>query len=227
MKLILSTDALPEQPVERILYACRRRGIEGLEVVVGEGQAHGLDAARNVRTFQDELRCPEISVEWLYARGEGENAGDWTGRAGDLGAGLVVSRDWTPSGEISAARVHTSEPESVAGVVAWADDHDGRTAWEVDVHRVSPETIARVLERSGRRLRHIRLIGGGPEVDASDGEGTGELFRRLALSGYQGTVALVPSSVDRRDNWREWLLERRDWGCNTAAEKKRRAQAGG
>jgi hypothetical protein len=53
---------------------------------------------------------------------------------------------------------------------------------------------ARLLDRLGERLRHVRILGGGPEAALHEGQGVGELMGRLALAGYTGTVILSPGS---------------------------------
>jgi LPS sulfotransferase NodH len=67
---------------------------------------------------------------------------------------------------------------------------------------------------------HVRMKGAGPEATGSEATGSNVLFRHLALTGYQGSISLVPSGRERLEEWEDWLLNRRDWGCNTAADKR-------
>ncbi len=86
-----------------------------------------------------------------------------------------------------------------------------------------------MLDATGPRLAHVRLLGAGPEAEAGGAEagadGTGWLFGQLALRGYSGTVTLAPSSPDVLRQWEPWLQRGRGWGCGTAAEKQAAARA--
>jgi hypothetical protein len=77
------------------------------------------------------------------------------------------------------------------------------------------DRVARLLDLFGRRLSHIRLLGGGPEAALHEGGGIGEVMGRLALSGYAGTMVLAPSSDRYRVAWQTWLGRRGGWGCGS------------
>jgi hypothetical protein len=92
-------------------------------------------------------------------------------------------------------------------------------AWDADVTAGGVGTAAaRLLARLGGRLRHIRLLGGGPEAAAQEGKGVGELMGRLAIAGYSGSVILSPSSTRYRLAWQNWLGRRGGWGCGSRQE---------
>ncbi len=223
MKVILSTDALPDQSIEELIHACQRRALEGLEVVLDSDQAHGLHEPKLSQASCAALRRvrrEDISVEWFHGGRLGRGTSDWGRQAQRLGAGLVVADTGeNPSGG-RIAQLHESGDADVRRAVDWAEHHDRSTAWQVAIREVDAGVIDRVLGRTGERLAHIRLLGGGPEADELEGGATSHLFGSLAITGYQGTIAIAPSAPDRLDEWRDWLLDQRGWGCNTAAEKR-------
>lgn len=94
-------------------------------------------------------------------------------------------------------------------------------AWDADPTVTELSAPARtVLEGAGARLVHIRLMGGGPEATEQEGRGVGALMAHLALAGYDGTVALAPSSPRYRVIWDAWLGRRGGWGCGSHAEDR-------
>ncbi|MGH7507233.1 MAG: hypothetical protein ACRELX_16375, partial [Longimicrobiales bacterium] len=89
-------------------------------------------------------------------------------------------------------------------------------AWDADPAGAPMSAKVRMILREfGPRLRHIRLIGGGPEAAIQEGQGVGELMASLALEGFDGAVVLAPSSDNYRVAWRTWLGHGRGWGCGS------------
>ena len=223
MKLILSTDALPDQSIDELVRACRRRALDGLEVVLESDQAHGLHEPTLSQGSCASLRRARragIAVEWFHAGRRQQGFAGWGRPAQRLGAGLLLAEtSEQPSGG-RVAQLHGSDDSVVRTAVNWAEHHDLRTAWQVEIREVDAGVIDRVLDRTAERLAHIRLLGGGPEAEELEGGAMGYLFRSLAMGGYQGTIAIAPSGRDRLDEWKKWLLDQRGWGCNTAAEKR-------
>ena len=72
-----------------------------------------------------------------------------------------------------------------------------------------------LLSAHSDRLRHITLLGGGPEAVTQEGRGVGELMGWLALSGFTGTVALAPGNPRYHVAWQAWLGRRGGWGCGS------------
>lgn len=231
MRLLLSSDTLPGAPLDELIQACRRRALGGLELSVGIGQGHGLDERVCPLHQQDGGRCvPETvtSVAWLRL----PRATSlimlmvWSGAAHQMKAGLLLQEPvLDPPVATPLALVHGAEPADVQAAATWARRHGARTCWDVAPGTWDAETVDRVLDVTLPTLAHIRLPGSGPEADDARSEGVGGLLTRLALRGYAGTIALVPSAWADHALWQRWLLERRGWGCGTAAAKQARRAA--
>lgn len=228
MKLVLSSAALPEGTLADLARGARRRSLEGLEVVVAEGHAHGIDVSCEVACRGDAEEPPgptDVPVQWLLLEGEVSSAEAlyWGRRAHLLRSGLILSTavSESPVGVPTALR-HSTDPAVAQRARAWAQLHDAQTCWEVDVGKVAAEAIDEVLAITASHLAHVRLCGAGPEsrTETSGTVRTGDVLKALALQGYDGTVALAPSVAGRLAAWRSWLFEERGWGCNTAAKKK-------
>lgn len=96
-----------------------------------------------------------------------------------------------------------------------------RLAWDADPAAGELDSVGHaLLERAGARLSHVRLYGGGPEATEQEGRGVGSFMARLAISGYGGTLALVPSSARYRVIWDAWLGRRGGWGCGSASQDR-------
>lgn len=233
MKLLLSTEALPDSDFPTLEHACRRRALAGLELMLGEGR-HGIDASLCPIRQQEGEECvpdmPDAPIVWL---GLPEQVSlsmlmIWAAEAHILRAGLLIRRQVAEVPlSTRIALLHGTDVEEAREAVEWAMQNDAYTAWDVDPHRRDREVWDAVLAITGPRLAHVRLRGAGPEAEAGlpESEGTGTLLARLALNGYDGTVSLAPSNQARLEMWEDWLLSRRGWGCGTAAEKKARAMA--
>lgn len=78
----------------------------------------------------------------------------------------------------------------------------------------------------GYNPRHITLRGGGPEAVYHEGRGIGALMARLALSGYNGVLALAPSSDAAVPVWRAWLNKGKNWGCGSKQQDAALVQLG-
>src|SRR5690606_1187708 len=116
---------------------------------------------------------------------------------------------------------HGSEPDDVGRlrrVIEHAPAGALGLAWEVDPAADSRTArIAAVLRAAGPHLRHIRLLGGGPESAQHEGRGIGPLMARLALAGYDGPLALAPSTPRYHTAWSLWLGRGGGWGCGSKA----------
>lgn len=228
MQLILSSDALPKGKDTALFRAVRRRDLEGIELVLGAGSDSDLGPTFGGSTEEKALssrKSDDPPIHWLLLE-DAPSARDvlyWSRRAHLHEAGLLL-RDSVPESPlgIPVALLHSSDPETVRRATVWAELHDAHTAWEVDLARCDPDRVADVLKLTAAHLAHVRLLGAGPESQASapGSTGTGTVFKELALRGFDGTVSLVPSARGSPEVWRRWLFDERGWGCNTAAEKK-------
>ncbi len=220
MKLLLSSDALPAASLDELGQACRHRALDGLELVLGRSQGHRYEALRCPIEAGDEAVVPPVPIYWLALPGRSRLSElmTWAGEAHRLGAGLLL---WEPVEElprpVRVALVHGSDPTELAVAVRWAERQGMHTCYQPE-----PEVLRRcgwkeALQQTFPTLVHVRLPGSGPEGQAAEAPtGVGALLAQLALAGYSGTVALVPSNAERLPEWETWLRRRRGWGCGTA-----------
>ncbi|HEX7052005.1 MAG TPA: hypothetical protein VF188_17485 [Longimicrobiales bacterium] len=236
MRLVLSSAAAADFTLDELLAAARRRGFAGLELVAGHAHGAGLDpdtsdleairvraaagaapvvAFRAARAeafhpaaarLSSVLRAPVIAhlEDGDIAEDALESAAAAYARAGGT---LLVAHGSDPGEVWRLRRRIECAPAGVLGL-----------AWEVDPG--SEDVAARapaVLEAAGAHLRHIRLLGGGPEAVRHEGRGIGPLMARLALAGYSGTLALAPSTPRYRVAWSTWLGRGGGWGCGSKA----------
>ncbi|MEX0891749.1 MAG: hypothetical protein WEB88_06215 [Gemmatimonadota bacterium] len=225
MRLGLSSAAAPDAGLDELLAICARRGLAALDLCVGdahgvEGPMYGLSGA----AAAERARGAGVLVSAFRSGGEGQ----------DLRAAPVAAAAGAPvlvgGGPSMAARVRRAHAVAARGAgaavvldgeVSTADlevalTADLELAWDVDVPGGSVGGAAeRIMRIAGGRLRHIRILGGGPEASMQEGQGVGELMSRLALAGYDGTVILAPSSSRYRVAWQHWLGRRGGWGCGS------------
>lgn len=214
MKLLLSSETIPDASLEELHQACRRRALVGLEVQADQFFARiPVDAELEPCAGIAWLRLPDT-----LAAGELVH---WAGIAAKGGLGLLLSEavEELPAG-VPVALIHRTDEASARDAVAWAKRHGAGTCWEV-----TPGDREAVFEETNATLVHVRLPGSGPETNEPGSAGTGALIARLAMSGYSGTVSLIPSAGVDPALWRRWLLDQRGWGCGTAAEKAARRSA--
>jgi hypothetical protein len=234
MQLSLSSAAAPDASFAELLEVCARRGLAGVELETGH--AHGVDATRGWAERATEARTAaaeagvRIAGLRLSSADLDADPGDLAGLALCLGAPLLIPAaavELAPRG-ITTGLVRVtlrSGPEAIDALARL--DHGvrpaARLALALDVDpAVGDGAIAAVdlIERVGGRLRHIRLSGSGPESVMHDGRGVGPLLARLALSGFDGTLALAPSSSRYSVIWSAWLGRRGGWGCGSKTAER-------
>jgi hypothetical protein len=234
MRLGLSSAAAPDATLDELLGACGRLGLSALELTAGH--AHGLDpgdpsahSAALAGDARDRAAAAGVAVAaFRFDDPERDGLADF---ALALNAPILVPLGAAP---VFAARM----PAGVEVVAILPGDRDPLAsldsldagssdapllplAWDADPGSGFVTTAAAaLLDRAGQRLRHIRLLGGGPEAVAQEGRGVGALMARVALSGFTGTVALAPSSDRYRVAWAAWLGRRAGWGCGSKAEDR-------
>lgn len=231
MRLLLSSDALPDAELDELLQARTHRALAGLELSVGRGHAHGLDERVCPIHQQNGTPCvPDdvTDVAWLRLP-EATSLVMlmiWSGAAHQMGAGLLLPAPvLDPPVAARLALCHGTAPAEARAAAAWARARGAGTCWEVTPGRLDPALIGQVLDETMPTLAHVRLPGSGPEADAPGSAGTGTLLAQLSLRGFAGTVSLVPSPGADLGRWRRWLLAKRGWGCGTAAQKQARRAA--
>lgn len=223
MKLLLSSDALPAAPLNVLREAVARRALAGLELTVGRNQGHHLDNA--VCPLHDGEQPPLADategVVWFNAVHvtSASALAAWGPAAHSVGAGIVFSAKVSEiPAATHAALAHGSDLQHVNEVVARAADLGAGTCWAVHPDKIDGSSVGAILDATFPTLKHVRLAGSGPEGE--DGhEVVGDVLAGLALRGYAGTIALIPTNDDQLARWERWLLVTRGWGCGTAAAK--------
>jgi hypothetical protein len=228
MRLGLSSAAAPEASLDELLVACRRRGLGALELREEDG--HGVSGAPGGiggAEAQSRARAAGVEITGFRSRTGGEDLALARVAAGAGAPILVAGSCCLPSrAERGAGLVSVGAEIAVTVHGDAAEEELERAlacecplAWDVEVAGGNVgATAARLLSRLGDRLRHVRIIGGGPEAAMQEGKGVGELMGRLALSGYNGSVILAPSSSRFRVAWQAWMGRRGGWGCGSKEE---------
>lgn len=228
MRLGLSSAAAPEASLDELFAACRRRGLVALELREEDG--HGVSGAPDGiggAEAQRRARAAGMEITGFRSRTGGEDLALARVAAGADAPVLVAGNCRLPSRAERGAGLASVGAEIAVTVQGDVPDEELERAlacecplaWDVDVAGGNVgATAARLLSRVGDRLRHVRIIGGGPEAAMQEGKGVGELMGRLALAGYDGSVILAPSSSRFRVVWQHWLGRRGGWGCGSKEE---------
>jgi hypothetical protein len=236
MRLALSSAAAPDATLDELLTACTRRGISALEPETGHG--HGLDpsswTARGVASVRARAEAAGVQITAVrLAPGTVVGRNELSAFSRAIGAPVLVPVPILlemagAGGDGSLVAVLPSGAGALAAL-ADLDRMDGSgdaagepaLAWDLDpaVGDVSAGA-GEVFARAAGRLRHVQLLGGGPEAAAHDGKGVGSVMARLTLAGFTGTVALAPSSPRFRVVWNHWLGRRGGWGCGSKQADK-------
>lgn len=234
MRLTLSTAAAQDLTIPELLEACRLRGLAGLELVAGH--AHGIGPGTDLREIAEaRAAAAEAGVVIAAYRAASRNQAMGEGAARlsvALSAPVVVPASEVMDDDAIAtaatlyARVggvllleHPSDAESAAALRRLAERVGGNAlglAWEADPADPRFAADAKdVLQGAGPFLRHVRLLGGGPEAAGQEGQGIGAMMARLTLAGFRGSLAIAPSTDRYRMAWSAWLGRRGGWGCGS------------
>lgn len=225
MRLALCSSAAPDATLSGLFEACARRGLAALEL--REGDAHGLNPeCEEIVDFLTSGSARTGGVPIVGYRTSQPGHDLWLGRlsrALDVpilldGPTSIRSRLDRAAGisEVAGRVVIVLRGDDFLSDAELAVSEGVDLAWDADPAQGNlGDRVARLLDRFDRRLRYIRLLGGGPEATLHEGEGIGEVMGRLALSGYAGTVALAPTSDRYRVAWQTWLGRRGGWGCGS------------
>lgn len=230
MPLAVTSLVAPELTLEALEAACRGRGLDGAEVVLG--------TAADVTALVSRVRAANARVVAIrIERPDAAHAGAVADASARLGAPVSIPRHACPEDKLTAlanvfahagARLLIGQRTDLAEMVALADAIDGsahRTslgiAWEL---RPSTERLSEagaVIVAAGERLGLVRLHGGGPEQRAQDGRGLGPLLVDLALSRFAGPIVLCPSEPAQLPRWRTWLASQASAGCGHGKDLRR------
>lgn len=224
MRLALCSSAAPDASLAGLVQACGRRGLDALELREGDGHGINPDDEPITGSVGGSHAADGVAIVGYRSLVPGHDL--WLARLSDaLDAPILLDG---PSG-LHARVVRARQIADLAGRVSIVVAGEGYleagaraagagfdVAWDVDpVLGDAGERAARLLDRLGDRLRHVRLLGGGPETAAQEGRGIGEAMARLALDGYTGTLSIAPSSSRYRLAWSAWLGRRGGWGCGS------------
>ena len=228
MRLGLSSAAAPDASLDELLEICVRRGLSALELREGDGHGvtgdpYGIGGAE----AQERARASDVEITGLRSTIAGDDLG-LARVAAAAGAPVLVAGGCCVSSRTDRAVGLSSVGAGIAVTIQGDPAPDDmelagscgcQVAWDVDVASGDVGAAAeRILTTLGSRLRHVRILGGGPEVTMHEGRGVGELMGRLALAGYTGSVILAPSSARYRVAWQNWLGRRGGWGCGSKEE---------
>lgn len=225
MKLSLSTAAAPGGELDTFDEACRARGLDGIELVIGPSDdVHTLAA----RIGAARVRVVSLRAETL----EGLALVDLARLSGELSVPLSI-----PLGAVAGTSLSDlARPFSEAGgtlLLGFGTDLDQvltvdaalraagtpaslGLAWELQPSSEDLGASGAVLLAARERLGLVRLYGGGPEQRDQDGRGVGPLLVDLALTGYSRPIVLTPSSPEELPRWHQWLTSRKIAGCGSA-----------
>lgn len=217
MVLGLSSAAAPDAALGELLEAAARRGLGAVEL--REGDAHGVtpdDDGPGITAALAEAAVAGIRISGYRIGRTGHDLA-MARLSHTLGVPIVLDGPDVAVRMDRAVRLRRAGAD-VAVVVRGASAPEDAVilaasglalAWDADPRAGSLDLMLESLLRcSPGEVRHIRLFGGGPEVAMQDGRGVGEMMRRLALAGYDGTLILAPSTTRYRVAWRQWLGRR-------------------
>lgn len=217
MRLALSTAAAPELLPDALDEACRARGLDGVELVLGEGD-------------DPDARHPGVRIVALRAeRIDLQSAPRLARASARFRVPLSVPAFAVPRGALhelaqifaqAKARLllaHATALEEVLALLPHVVSEPSLgLAWEV---RPSTEDLSdrgAILVAAREYLGLVRLHGGGPEQREQDGRGLGALFHELALSEYAEPIVMQPSRSERLPLWSKWLRSQKSSGCGHA-----------
>lgn len=225
MKVALSTAVSPDlarDALETFDGACRNRGLDGIELVLGPD-----DDPESLAT--PGLRVVALRTERIDAR----SAARLARASARLAAPVSLPASAAPPDTLDAlARTFADErgslllahgtdlAEVLALVPLVASRPSLGLAWEI---RPSSEDLGdrgAILLAARDHIRLVRLFGGGPEQGDQSGRGLGSLFHELALSGYASPIVLHPSRPDALPRWRAWLSSNKSAGCGHAYDTR-------
>lgn len=243
MRTSLSASADPDCRIVDLLDACRRRGLQGIELVSDAecDLPRALDPA-DLAELGRLLSRHDCPVAGLYIHDLHEICTLETAQlAARVAAPIVAPAGVVPSGLLRdldalyasargrilvSHRSHVEEASTLLGIIKRDRLEHVGVAWEVRPALDDLRGARSLVESLGGRLEYVRLSGGGgPEQSAVDGRGLGSLVMELARLRYSGPFVLAPSERGKRPLWKKWMESSKPGGCGTAGaahERRRR-----
>lgn len=226
MKLCLTTGAAPELGFGAFEEACRGRGLDGAELVVGAEEDPEalvqLARAAGVRVVALRAQVPSLRQADGFARASKllhvPVSTSFNALEGDLLRGFVDAFA-RAGGRLLLS--HGTELQQALATLELAKSAEARgvvgLAWEIRPFSESLMDGGALYFAVHEALQIIRLYGGGPEQHDQEGRGVGPLLTDLALADCNLPLILCPSSPDQRPRWGSWLSSRKPAGCGTKA----------
>lgn len=230
MGLALSTRAAPDLALSALATACLSRGLEGIELDLGEAESWkaGLVGIANTEAKLVSLRFsslePEHALELASASASLRLPVSVPADAIAIASLSPIARAFQAQGGKLLLEVGTDLDRmlTMLGAIHLADCGQALgVAWEVRPSTERLDDASAVLFACRELLGLVRLYGGGPEQREQDGRGLGTLMTDLALSRYAGPIVLCPSRSETLPRWAKWLVSTKSAGCGTAAEARR------
>ena len=235
MRTSLSASADPNSRVVDLLDVCRRRDLQGIELV-SDSECDLLRAVEladlgELARLMAEHDCP---VTGLYVRDLSEicslslaqlsarTAAPVVAPAGVVPTELVADLDALYAAArgrllISHATGSTQASALLEAMRTLRPERIG-LAWEVRPALESLRTLRMALECLGGRLEYVRWFGGGPERSSMNALELEPLFVELASIGYSGPLVVCPSDRSQRPLWRKWMEPLEPAGCGTVVQ---------
>lgn len=234
MRLGLCSSAAPDATLTELFEVAARRGLSALELRDKDG--HGLTPETEAIIGAVAAgRAVADNVEITAYRSTEDGHDLWLARLSEaLDAPILLDAPAVVHARLNRAFGILEVGGRVAVVIrgdeyladaVQAEEAGVDVAWDASPSQEHVgDRLTALLDTIGPRLRHVRLLGGGPEAAAQEGHGVGAAMGRLALAGYSGTVILAPSSARYRVAWRSWLGRSGGWGCGSKTTDATRVQ---
>ena len=225
MRLSLSSAAAPEATLGQLLEAAARCGFAAVELREGDGHGVTADYGPGIGAALAESSVAGIGISGYRVLQPGHDLA-LARLAHALEAPVLLDGPRGPAGRLDRAVRLRRAGADVALVLRGGSIAEAGTiiaaagvalAWDADPRLGSLDrALESLLQVAPRALRHIRLLGGGPEGALQEGSGVDRLMSRLALAEYEGTLVLAPSTTRYRAEWQRWLERRgRGTGCGS------------
>ncbi|HEY9506765.1 MAG TPA: hypothetical protein VIQ27_12375 [Gemmatimonadales bacterium] len=225
MRLSLSSAAAPEARLDQLFEAAARCGFGAVELREGDGHGVARDDGPGITAAAAEASVARIGISGYRVLQPAHDLA-LARLSYTLGTPILLDGPKDPAGRLDRAVRMRRAGADVAVVLRGPSTSEAGTiiaaaglslAWDADPSLGAPDReLESLLRCAPHALRHIRLLGGGPEVAMQEGSGVDRLMRRLALAGYEGTLVLAPSTTRYRSEWQQWLGRRgRSTGCGS------------
>lgn len=224
MRFSLSSAAAPDARLGQLLEAAARCGFDAVELREGDGHGVTPDNGPGITAALAESAIAGIGISGYRVLQAGHDLA-LARLSYTLDAPVLLDGPRDPAGRLNRAVRMRRAGADVAVVLHGASTSEGTIiaaaglslAWDADPRLGALERpLESLLQCAPDALRHVRLLGGGPEVALQEGNGVDRLMQQLALAGYEETLVIAPSTTRHRSAWQQWLERRgRGTGCGS------------